>query len=133
MDKRLRYQNLKKDPNLNTISYEVNSNILWWPWINFENLESGDKWKGTDIEKIWKIVPTKNYSYTLGDDSHLNTVYLFSGEENVNQITREFMAEWMCIFEMQWYPFDSQTCIMEFFMAGERAILMPKEVRVGLI
>ena len=39
--------------------------------------------------------------------------------------SREYIASWICKFEMFWYPFDTQVCTMEFYIAFDLATLSP--------
>ena len=39
----------------------------------------------------------------------------------------EYTGTLICHFEMLWYPFDTQMCTIEFYMATDLAILLPNE------
>ena len=59
------------------------------------------------------------------DNSYLNTAYLFNGSENFIQRTKEFSINWICEYNMFWYPFDTQTCSMDFFLSTNSTVLIP--------
>ena len=46
--------------------------------------------------------------FIVSEDSMLENINIFSGKENILQITRVYSTEWLCSFEMIAYPFDIQ-------------------------
>ena len=42
--------------------------------------------------------------------------YLYSGEENLLMLSRTFTTEFICNFQLEHYPFDTQVCTMVFVM-----------------
>ena len=70
----------------------------------------------TDVLEKVLIKPNEKYLYTLGDNSLPNTVHLFSGSENTLERIFERFVTWVCEYDMSWYPFDTQTCSMQFKM-----------------
>ena len=46
--------------------------------------------------------------FIVSEDSMLENINIFSGKENILQITRVYSTEWLCNFEMVSYPFDTQ-------------------------
>ena len=72
------------------------------------------------------IISTSNQmSLQVRDNSYPNTAYLFSGSENFIKVTQEKSVYWVCQYNMFWYPFDSQTCSMDFFLSTNHAVLIP--------
>ena len=69
--------------------------------------------KKTDAPFVCGIVPNVNYTYVSRNNMHI-----FKGSENALNLTREYYVEWMCDYEYQWYPFDTQVCRMNM-MARE--------------
>ena len=39
-----------------------------------------------------------------------------------------YTTEWLCDFHMEWFPFDTQSCIMEFLQQDDSVILVPDKV-----
>ena len=39
-----------------------------------------------------------------------------------------YTTEWLCDFHMEWFPFDTQSCIMEFLQQDHSVILVPDKV-----
>ena len=42
--------------------------------------------------------------------------HLYSGEENHLMLSRTFTTEFICSFQLENYPFDTQVCTMVFVM-----------------
>ena len=38
---------------------------------------------------------------------------------------KQYYIEWICVFNMVWYPFDSQTCSMDFYPFNDFTALTP--------
>ena len=39
-----------------------------------------------------------------------------------------YTVEWLCDFQMEWFPFDTQSCTMQFLEAENSARLIPEAV-----
>ncbi len=44
---------------------------------------------------------------------------MFRGSQNHILLLREFYQEFTCHFDLLWYPFDKQTCYMNFTIQGQ--------------
>ena len=56
----------------------------------------------------------------LDEDITLSTESgLFSGKKNAIYLTREYYQEYACEFQLIYYPFDTQLCIMVFEVQGK--------------
>ena len=56
---------------------------------------------------------------------------MFNGFENFMRLTKEYTVSWICQFDMFWYPFDTQTCSMEFY--SHTAVILPNNLTyIGL-
>ena len=119
-DKRLTYHNLKENENFNTLSI-ADQNILWYPSIQFDNVASGDQWTENDLRSSFSISRDSRYDFKRADITSLNNVYLYGGLENYATSSREFTVIWICTYQMHWYPFDTQTCTMEFSIVSKFA------------
>jgi len=53
--------------------------------------------------------------------TNIDNAFMFSGEENSQYLTKEFTILWICQFNMMWYPFDTQTCAMQFKIVNKFA------------
>jgi hypothetical protein len=112
-DGRLTFQNLKDLENLNSLSPQHQA-MLWFPWIELVNIES--EAAETDRPRLtqFKILKDPTKLFTLSDLTYLENLRLYKGSEHKLSLTKEFTVVWMCTFNMVWYPFDTQTCQMEF-------------------
>jgi hypothetical protein len=109
-DSKLKYQNLKMNMD-NKINPE-DLKKMWKPWTIFENLKNGDKQASTDRVDTTLVKPDGEFNVRpLGD---FDNTYIFEGSDNALYYEREIAVEWMCNFEMSWYPFDTQSCTMQF-------------------
>ena len=44
---------------------------------------------------------------------------IYEGSKNPILMSRVYDIEFLCNFQMQWYPFDMQTCYLEFMLTEE--------------
>ena len=125
-DNRLVFQNLKLNHDMNKIS-KSEQDILWVPLIIFENIASKDSFQETDKFKRFTIIPNSDFRFKIDETSNMETS-LFKGSENKIRQTWEFKIDWMCDYDMFWYPFDTQTCKMQFAPRENDIVQVPKEL-----
>ena len=113
-DQKVTFQNLQNHSKLNIIHPEDRS-LLWKPWTVFNNIEDRSKFTETGTEALWKVIPNSNHSFALADNSFLHNAFLFEGASNMISYENAFTVEWLCDFHMEWFPFDTQSCRMEFY------------------
>ena len=123
IDQKLTYQNLKKVGN-NEVTPQ-DGDLIWTPWTVFINIESKDKYATADKDPVKRVIPNPNFDFTVGDKTFHENTYLFKGSENKMNFEVEYTVEWLCDFHMGLYPFDSQTCTMEFLQTEDSINLMP--------
>ena len=41
-----------------------------------------------------------------------DNIYMFKGSGNHLATSRVYNVEWICVYQLAWYPFDTQTCHM---------------------
>ena len=58
------------------------------------------------VIKIIVIMIIINFNYSQ-DEVH-NNILIFEGAQNPLILERVYDVEWICIYDMRWYPFDSQ-------------------------
>ena len=119
-DKRLTYQDLKENEKFNTLS-PADQDLLWYPKIQFDNVASGDKWIENKLRSSFYITRDPRYDFKQADVTSLNNVFSYKGAENYLTSSREFTVIWICTYQMHWYPFDTQTCTMDFSMVSKFA------------
>ena len=64
---------------------------IWYPRVDFDNVKDDKKWIKTTKENIFKVVPGKAFEYRAKDNMHL-----FQGSENGLSLTNEWSIEWIC-------------------------------------
>ena len=124
LDPQLNYKDLKKDSRLNLLSPKEEETV-WFPEVVFENVASDEDWMEIVLSKEYNIVRN------IEDDdidpvgvTAIDNTFMFSGEENSHFLTKEFTIVWICQFNMMWYPFDTQTCAMQFKIVKKFADLV---------
>ena len=134
-DTRLTYYNLKYNAFDNKISSE-NRGSIWTSWLTFDNIESKEKMKRTDDADQMIIVSQNLSDFNYADDTYLHNTRLFHGSTNAIRHSKQYSIDWLCDFNMAWYPFDTQSCTMEIinkyrsveFELGNLAYLGPTDL-----
>ena len=61
------------------------------------------------------MIVLKKQNGTFNSDGLLSEdIDIYEGNGNPIIMSRVYDIEFLCDFQMQWYPFDTQTCYMEF-------------------
>ena len=123
----LTYQNLKRNWVKNAMSTE-DIDRMWKPWTVLDNIENVDELKITDKADIMTIIPNTGYEYERADRTNIQTARLFRGSKNAISYQRQATVNWMCDYNMRWYPFDSQTCKLKMFHIEASITLLPSFV-----
>ena len=110
-DGRLQYYNLKEDENMNSLLYEEKQK-LWAPRIMFQNTESQVTSQNDDKSSM-TVKKMKNGTFNI-DGLLSEDIDIYEGGDNPIIMSRVYDIEFLCDFQMQWYPFDTQICYMEF-------------------
>ena len=135
-DSRLQYYNLKDDEKMNSLLYEEKQR-LWVPRIIFQNTKS-QLTSQNDAKTQMRVIKTRNGTFNV-DGLLSEDIDIYEGGDNPIVMTRVYDIEFRCEFKMQWYPFDTQTCYLEFRLedeiasfielkAGSQEYLGPKEL-----
>ena len=114
-DSRLIYYNLKTDTGLNTLSPEEKQQ-LWIPVLIFDNTENK---LSTVVDEDSIITVSKQGNYTLSTMEDVENRQFFQGDENSITLSRFYNIRFICNYEMQWYPFDVQSCTLKLSMKGK--------------
>ena len=133
----LTYHHLKVNPDQNILS-EVEKSSIWTPKVMFANTKATET-SLLDSDSLIRILPDSNFTFTkTGMEDHQN-IYIFNGESTKLRMTRAYETEFLCSYNMAWYPFDSQKCGMNFVLgvasrsfvslkAGNLDFVGPKEL-----
>ena len=107
-DARVTWNNLNQDSMLNIPAIE-DVRKLWTPNLVFWNTDNKLQ---TDSGQEGKIFVEKEGNYTLSPDTNLAEVAIYSGSENGINFNKHYHLKFKCNFDLQKFPFDSQTCYM---------------------
>ena len=119
----LTYKNLKRNTAYNEVSH-LDRDRMWIPWAIFENIEQLDEYEKTDQPETLLIIPHPEFRF----ERDKTNSRLFKGSENVLSYERQYAVNWMCVYHMQWYPFDTQKCTMEILSGLSSLTLRPISV-----
>ena len=119
-DRQLTFKNLKEDTISNELTPE-DQDMVWKPTIIYHNVAHGKKIirLSETNHLVWGVVRNEENHFVRGDETNLNNVVLYKGSENKESVD----IEWMCSFDMAWYPFDTQKCHIIFFVANDFAAI----------
>ena len=101
---RMNFLNLRESGK-NTLNYQE-MKLLWIPKIVFYNTKDRletmvDGKTSMDVERMGNFTVEKNK-------------LVFKGSENPLSVSRFYKTNFICDFDMAWYPFDTQKCSMNF-------------------
>ena len=105
-DPRLIFFNLKEDSGLNALSPEEKQQI-WVPALVFSNTENR---LSTLVDEDSTVTIERRGTYTVPDITELENRHFYSGSGNQITLTRFYNIRFLCYYNMNWYPFDLQTC-----------------------
>ena len=103
-DFRLSLYNMKNNINLNTLKRQEKESI-WVPKLVFSNTKQKEITKNDD--KSFTVARRDSIYEYSGTDIKEN-ILIFSGGNNPFVISRSYDIEWICDYDMRWYPFDTQ-------------------------
>ena len=101
---RMNFLNLRDSGRSNLETQEMEA--LWVPKIVFYN-----------TKKRLKTLVDENasmYVKRLGNFTVAKNKLVFKGSENPLSVSRFYKTNFICDFDMAWYPFDTQKCSMNF-------------------
>ena len=113
IDKRLSYQNLQNNEDINVID---NSNSTWYPTYIFINTNSDADRKIHGEKATFKVVPDHNFSFTLSDFTESKRIRYFDGKLTQLKKIETYQVGFKCNYDMEDYPFDYQLCLMQIMV-----------------
>ena len=114
MDARVNFYNIKTDENMNSLSLEEQMTI-WTPTIVFWNTEEQLK-TINDLNTFASVRRSGKGSLIAREVNE--DIEVFKGSENEITISRIYSIKFFCEYQMHWYPFDQQTCLIEMLTDG---------------
>ena len=119
IDPRLEYHNIKRNTNLNVLSFDEMTSI-WTPQIVFYNTK--EKLKSVaDDDAILTIIPGESFNFERTDISNHENIYIFKGDENNVKLSKTHNVAFLCQYDMAWYPFDTQACTLDVVLGVVQA------------
>ena len=114
IDPGLTYHNLKINPDQNILS-EVEKLSIWTPKLIYANTKATET-SILDNDSLIRILPDANFNFTKTSMKDQQNIYIFNGESTKLEMTRAYETEFLCSYDMAWYPFDSQKCGLHFVL-----------------
>ena len=106
-DFRLTLHNMKINVNMNTLTTKEKESI-WVPKLVFSNTKTKENTKNDDKSFT---VARRDSLYDYSETDVKDNIFLFSGSDNPFVMSRSYDVEWICDYDMRWYPFDTQVRI----------------------
>ena len=89
--------------------------MIWVPSILFFNTRDHLTSKNDDQTFI---TVSKRENGTLMGPAHNEDTMVYKGSRNELMLSRVYEVNFICIYDMQYYPFDVQICTIDMIMAG---------------
>ena len=110
LDPRITFYNLHWNQELNNL-VEEEKQMIWTPSLIFQNTDENIRTL-TDSESTISVKRESNF--TQNTISENDNTYIFKGMDNPLEMNRVYETDWICDYEMNWFPFDTQKCRMTF-------------------
>ena len=82
--------------------------MLWVPVLSYHNTADQDR---SSRDNKSRVEVVREGDYVTSQEGHKN-VYVYSGAENTLKISRVYSTQWLCDYNMLYYPFDTQVDII---------------------
>ena len=113
-DSRHQYYNLKENEIMNALTNKEMEEI-WVPSILFSNTQHQISSKKD--EEAFALIK-KNGTGTMSSPEINENIEIIQGSENPLKLVRVYAIDFLCEYDMRWYPFDVQTCHIDFELKG---------------
>ena len=90
-------------------------NSIWSPPAFFENTKDSERIVNDDQSLAFV---TRIGDFELVGMEELYNTEVFPGEENSLTLSRLYRHEFICIYKIAWYPFDTQRCRIVLSLVG---------------
>ena len=112
-DARLKFQKLKKNENLNSLTPEE-KDIIWMPVLVFLNTKNRFVATLKNESSFATISINPGAKETLSPMDQVDNIYLYDGIDCTITATTYLSVDFICDYYMARYPFDTQSCIASF-------------------
>ena len=119
LDSRLQFYNLKPNIGMNTLS-NIEKSMIWVPKIIFSNTQK-DLTTKNDIKTFAKVFRNTEYNGSLISTSVNEDILVYEGSINEIRMNRVYEVEFICTYDMRYYPFDIQICTINLIVDNNAA------------
>ena len=116
-DDRIKFSNLK-DGQCRILPEE--KDMIWLPWTIFDNFKHANSVHNSDKPHVYLAKQANNGSSSKNESGEIMIEY-----------RKERIGEFMCNYDMLWFPFDSQTCSIRLYQKEEHVHLVPDNLVYG--
>jgi hypothetical protein len=110
-DYRLTMLNLLNDSDSNSLSYDQWSNI-WVPVIKFNNSRESVLSNEISNDDSSSVFIVRRGKFNQDNRNSLQQDFIFNGSQQVLFKRSFYTVDFICTYDLQWYPLDSQFCKM---------------------
>ena len=109
-ENRVKYQNLKKEVSLNSLS-EEDIKTIWLPLIFYDNTDQkastrlGEYGNG---EWMTRVTVKREGNFARSGIEEVDEAEIFEGSDNKLTMNQTYTQEFQCQYKLQRYPFDTQ-------------------------
>ena len=114
MDARVLFYNIKINENMNSLSLDEQMS-LWTPTIVFWNTE--EQLKTVNDKNTFASVKRSGRGSLISREVN-EDIEVFKGSQNEITISRVYSIKFFYEYQMAWYPFHQQTCLIEMISDG---------------
>ena len=114
-DPRIAFYNIHWNQELNSLVPEEKQ-IIWTPNLIFQNTDENIR---SLVDSESSISVKRESNFTQNTISEIDNTYIFNGVKNPLVMIRVYETDWICDYEMNWFPFDTQKCRMTFAVTEE--------------
>ena len=114
-DPKITFHNIHPDKKLNSL-VEEEKQTIWTPTLILDNTDEKIR-TVTDSESTISV--KREAEFTRNTISDIDNTYIFQGKDNPLEMSRVYETDWICDYEMNWFPFDTQKCRMVFALPQE--------------
>ena len=125
-DPGLSFHNLKKDANQNILTENEQTDI-WIPKITFKSTKATER-SIMDKNSIVRVLANENFTFSRTDLTHYQNIHIFEGSNTQLEMSRFYETEFLCLYHMAWYPFDTQTCTLDFTLDATASAFVSLDV-----
>ena len=108
-DTRLTFWNLKLSRYSNALSMDEKESI-WLPILIFKNTDNNEVTAGDSDSEV---TVTRESDFITSEDDIVQEINIFNGKNNRLTYERVYTKTFRCDFQLQLYPFDTQTCFVD--------------------